>query len=86
MSNAKAKITWNDGTFDIAASDREVKIFKAEVKVGKGKASILQLAGVGSENTLGLTISNITLIPLGGAVNIVINGDFSMPRLKNKAE
>lgn len=49
------------------------------LKPEQNKINILTFKGEGKADGLGLTISNVKLISLGSSVNMLLNGDFSMP-------
>ena len=48
--------------------------------------NVLTFKGTGAADGQGLTISNARLISLGSSANLLLNGDFSMPAIKNNTQ
>lgn len=79
LDSTRGSVTWNAQVFQINPKDYEVHSLKVMLKPEQNKINLLTFKGEGNADGFGLTVSNIKLITLGSSVNMVLNGDFSMP-------
>lgn len=78
--SCEANIIWNNVIIaSIVPVDYDIHLYKVNVTVSSGQNS-LQIEGAGHSDSYGLTIDNVKLIRVGSAQNIVINGDFELPK------
>lgn len=73
------EVSWNgEKIISVEPVDHDVHTQEAEVEVLEGE-NVLEFAGAGKSDKLGLTIDDVRLIKVGTEKNIVVNGGFEKP-------
>ena len=86
FDTCKGDVLWNGKKIlQVTPSDHEVHNKVAKVSVQKGE-NVLRFEGAGVKDGFGLSIDNVKLIQISTGKNIVINGGFERPDLRNKEQ